>query len=95
LFNLIKAVCMEKYFNIVISGIVFCIEPEGYEPLRTHLESFYEMGRKMHDPVNFITEAELRLAEFIIGLLQNGKQCISSQDVHHIITSSDKYLEYS
>ncbi|MFW5978505.1 MAG: PspC domain-containing protein [Bacteroidia bacterium] len=71
-------------YSINLSGILFHIEEDAYNTLKTYLE---EIGNKFQgEEKNEITEeVEIRMAELFSEKINNQKQVISEEDVKEII----------
>lgn len=75
---------MKQMYSINLSGILFHIEEDAYNTLKTYLE---EIGNQFHgEEKNDITEeVETRMAELFSDKINNQKQVISEEDVREII----------
>ncbi|MFP4018032.1 MAG: PspC domain-containing protein [Bacteroidales bacterium] len=75
---------MKQMYSINLSGILFHIEEDAYNTLKTYLE---EIGNKFQgEEKNEITEeVEIRMAELFSEKINNQKQVISEEDVKEII----------
>jgi hypothetical protein len=84
---------METPANIIISGIIFSVEADGYLNLKNHLDTLYSLAGLTKDPADYIAEAELRLAEEIMVVLNEGKQNLSTIEVCGIISKMKEIRE--
>ncbi|MFP4041223.1 MAG: PspC domain-containing protein [Bacteroidales bacterium] len=75
---------MKQMYSINLSGILFHIEEDAYNTLKTYLE---EIGNQFQgEEKNEITEeVEIRMAELFSEKINNQKQVISEEDVKEII----------
>jgi phage shock protein PspC (stress-responsive transcriptional regulator) len=72
---------MKKNISINISGIIFHIEEDGYEALRSYLDSIHKYFIAFDDSTEIIADIESRMAEIFLARLNEGKQVITLEDV--------------
>ena len=76
---------MKKNISINLQGMIFHIEEDGYEVLRTYLDSIkiYFSGYAGHQEI--IADIESRMAEIFFANLTPTKQVITLEDVQALI----------
>jgi len=76
---------MKKNISINLQGMIFHIEEDGYEVLRTYLDSIkiYFSGYTGHQEI--IADIEARMAEIFYANLTPTKQVITLEDVQALI----------
>lgn len=72
---------MKKNISINIGGIIFHIEEDGYEALRSYLDSIHKYFGSFDDSSEIIADIESRIAEIFLARLNEGKQVITLEDV--------------
>lgn len=79
---------MKKTFSITIAGVVFHIEEDGYERLRSYLTSVQNYFAAYEGSDEIIADIEGRIAEKFTDTLQkDAKQSLTAQDVDVLIRS--------
>ncbi|MDJ1502156.1 PspC domain-containing protein [Xanthocytophaga agilis] len=78
---------MKKTISINISGMIFYIEEDGYEKLKSYLSGVQRYFSNYEDGVEIISDIENRIAEIFSGKLNAGKQVITSEDVDNLIAT--------
>ena len=78
---------MKKNISINISGIVFHIEEDGYEQLRSYLDTITHYFSSYEDSGEIIADIESRIAEIFLAKLKEGKQVVTLTDVKHLMTT--------
>src|SRR5690606_20105142 len=77
---------MNKTIIININSIVFHIEEEAYEVLRSYMIDIKKHFAKTQDSEEILMDIENRIAEMFSEKIQQGKkEVISLEDVHHVI----------
>ncbi|MCC5928216.1 MAG: PspC domain-containing protein [Cyclobacteriaceae bacterium] len=76
---------MKKNISINVSGIIFHIEEDGYEPLKNYLDSINRYFSTFDDSHEIIADIEGRIAEIFLNNLKDGKQVIAHEDVKSLI----------
>ncbi len=78
---------MNKTIIINISGVIFHIEEDAYEMLKTYMNEVKNHFASYRDNFEIITDIENRIAEMFSGLLvKENKQVIVLTDVNDVIT---------
>jgi len=77
---------MKKNISINIGGIIFHIEEDGYEKLKSYLDSVNKYFSSFEDSKEIIEDIEGRIAEIFLGRLDEGKQVINPEDVDDLIS---------
>lgn len=85
---------MKKNISINISGIVFYIEEDTYEELKTYLSSVEQYFASYEDSKEIIEDIETRIAEIFMSTLDNGKQVITQEDVNHLIATMGSVADF-
>ncbi len=78
---------MKKTISINISGIIFHIEEDGYEQLRSYLSGIGRYFATYEDSQEIIADIEARIAEIFLGKVNAGKQVITVEDVDALIVT--------
>jgi len=86
---------MKKTITINISGIVFHIEEDGYELLKTYLDSVKKHFVAFKDSQEIITDIESRIAEIFMSRISETKQALTSEDVNHLIRTMGQPSDFA
>lgn len=78
---------MKKTISITISGIIFHIEEDGYERLKTYLADIQRYFAGYEDGAEIASDIENRIAEIFSGKVDTGRQAITYQDVETLIAT--------
>lgn len=78
---------MKKNISINISGIIFHIEEDGYEQLRSYLDTITHYFSSYEDSSEIIADIESRIAEIFLAKLKEGRQVVTLADVKHLMTT--------
>ncbi len=78
---------MKKTISITISGIIFHIEEDGYEKLKTYLADIQRYFATYEDGAEISSDIENRIAEIFAGKVGAGKQVITYEDVDTLIAT--------
>ncbi len=78
---------MKKNISINISGIIFHIEEDGYEQLRSYLDTINHYFSSYEDSDEIIADIESRIAEIFLTKLKEGKQVVTLVDVKRLMTT--------
>ncbi len=76
---------MKKTISINIGGIIFHIEEDGYEKLKSYLESVNKYFSTFEDSAEIISDIESRIAELFLAKLSDGRQTLYLEDVNELI----------
>ena len=85
---------MKKNISINISGIIFHIEEDGYDNLRKYLDSINKYFSSFEDSSEIMADIESRIAEIFLSKLNEGKQVITADDVHTLITTMGSVSDF-
>lgn len=85
---------MKKTITINISGIVFHIEEDGYEVLRTYLSSIGRYFSTYADSKEITADIESRIAEIFLARLTPSKQVITAEDVDSLIIKMGNIADF-
>ncbi|MCY7351218.1 MAG: PspC domain-containing protein [Cytophagaceae bacterium] len=86
---------MKKTFSITISGVVFHIEEDGYERLRSYLASVQQYFSAYEGSTEIIADIEGRIAEkFADKLQKEDKQALSATDVDDLVRSMGTVADF-
>jgi len=72
---------MKKTISINISGVIFHIEEDGYDKLKSYLTTVQQYFSTYEDSQEIIADIEARIAEIFLGKVNAGKQVITVEDV--------------
>lgn len=78
---------MKKNISINISGIIFHVEEDGYERLKSYLESISRYFSTFEDNKEIVADIENRIAEIFLSKLNEGKQVINAEDIDGLIAT--------
>ncbi len=78
---------MKKTISINIGGIIFHIEEEGFEKLKSYLDSVNKYFSTFEDSKEIISDIEGRIAEIFLKKLSASRQTINIEDVNDLITT--------
>ena len=86
---------MKKNISINISGIIFYIEEDTYEQLKTYLTSVEEYFASYEDDSKeIIADIETRMAEIFVSSLSDSKQVITQEDVNSLIATMGSVADF-
>jgi phage shock protein PspC (stress-responsive transcriptional regulator) len=85
---------MKKNISINISGIIFHIEEDGFETLKSYLDSINKYFSSYEDSEEIIADIESRIAEIFLEKLQEGNQIVSSEDVTALIKTMGNISDF-
>ncbi len=85
---------MKKNISINISGIIFHIEEDGYERLKSYLESINQYFASFDDNQEIVADIEGRIAEIFLSKLNEGKQVITLGDIESLITTMGSVKDF-
>ena len=79
---------MKKTISINIRGVVFNIEEDGYDKLRSYLAAIQKYFANYEDSQEIVADIESRVAErFLEKLKKEEKQALSLEDVDELIAA--------
>jgi len=86
---------MKKNISINISGIIFHIEEDGYQKLKTYLDSINKYFSSYDDSEEIIADIESRIAEIFLEKLEtDNKQVISNADIDRLVTTMGEISDF-
>src|ERR1700761_2892938 len=86
---------MNKTIIININGIVFHIEEDAYEVLKTYMTNVKRHFMNSADSLEITTDIENRIAEMFTQLLADeNKQVIVEQDVNNVINQMGRVEDF-
>ncbi|WP_128547495.1 PspC domain-containing protein [Larkinella soli] len=86
---------MKKTISINISGVIFHIEEDGYDKLKSYLTSIQHYFSTYEDSQEIITDIENRIAEKLLKKLKTGeKQAVTDEDVQELIQSMGTVADF-
>lgn len=86
---------MKKNISINISGIIFYIEEDTYEQLKTYLTSVEQYFASYEDDSKeIIADIETRMAEIFVSSLSDSKQVITQEDVDNLIATMGSVADF-
>lgn len=78
---------MKKTVSINIGGIIFHIEEDGYEKLKSYLDSVNKYFSTFEDSAEIIADIESRIAEIFLDKLSDGRQTVNLEDVEELVAT--------
>ncbi|RED99443.1 PspC domain-containing protein [Marinoscillum furvescens] len=78
---------MKKTISINIGGIIFHIEEDGFEKLKSYLDSVNAYFSSFDDSAEIIADIEARIAEIFLEKLADGRQTVNLEDVNDLIAT--------
>jgi phage shock protein PspC (stress-responsive transcriptional regulator) len=85
---------MKRNISINISGIIFHIEEDGYDPLRNYLDSINGYFGSFQDSSEILADIESRIAELFLSKLNDGKQVITLEDVQSLVATMGNVSDF-
>ncbi|MBD2755300.1 PspC domain-containing protein [Spirosoma validum] len=86
---------MKKTISINISGVIFHIEEDGYDKLRSYLTTVQQYFSTYEDSQEIITDIENRIAEKLLAKLKAAdKQAVSLEDVNELTTAMGTVADF-
>ncbi len=76
---------MKKNISINIGGIIFHIDEDGYDQLKSYLDSINAYFSSFEDSKEIIDDIENRIAEILLGKLGEGKQVVTTDEIEELI----------
>jgi phage shock protein PspC (stress-responsive transcriptional regulator) len=81
---------MKKTISINISGVIFHIEEDGYDKLKSYLSSIQQYFSTYEDSQEIVTDIENRIAEKLLATLKGddktpARQAVTLEDVNGLI----------
>lgn len=78
---------MKKTISINIGGIIFHIEEDGFDKLKSYLDSVNAYFSSFDDSAEIIADIEARIAEIFLEKLADGRQTVNLEDVNDLIAT--------
>ena len=85
---------MKKTISINIGGNIFHIEEEGYNKLKSYLDSVYAFFSTFEDSKEITDDIENRIAEKFYSELKKNKEAISAKQVNELIASMGTVADF-
>ncbi|QJW89388.1 PspC domain-containing protein [Spirosoma taeanense] len=86
---------MKKTISINISGVIFHIEEDGYDKLRSYLTSVQQYFSTYEDSQEIVTDIENRIAEKLLAKLKAAdKQAVSLEDVNELVAAMGTVADF-
>ena len=85
---------MKKTISINIGGNIFHIEEEGYNKLKSYLDSVYAFFSTFEDSKEITDDIENRIAEKFYSELKKNKEAISAKQVDELIASMGTVADF-
>jgi len=83
---------MKKNINIIISGIIFHIEEDGYDKLKEYLDNIHRYFASYNNSAEVIADIENRIAEIFLYKLRDGVQIINMEDLETLIANRERII---
>lgn len=85
---------MKKTISINIGGNIFHIEEEGYDKLKSYLDSVHSYFATFEDAKEIIDDIENRIAEKFYSQLKKNKEAIAAKEVDSLIASMGTVADF-
>ncbi|MEZ0485066.1 PspC domain-containing protein [Fibrella aquatica] len=90
---------MKKTISINISGVIFHIEEDGYEKLKSYLQSIQQYFSTYDDSQEIVTDIENRIAEKLLNNLKGddktpARQAVTLEDVNGLIAKMGTVADF-
>ena len=86
---------MKKTISINISGVIFHIEEDGYDKLKSYLTSVQQYFSTYEDSQEIVTDIENRIAEKLLAKLKAAdKQVVSLEDVNELVAAMGTVADF-
>ncbi|UHG92456.1 PspC domain-containing protein [Spirosoma oryzicola] len=86
---------MKKTISINISGVIFHIEEDGYDKLKSYLTSVQQYFSSYEDSQEIVTDIENRIAEKLLAKLKVAdKQAVSLEDVNELVAAMGTVADF-
>lgn len=86
---------MKKTISINISGVIFHIEEDGYDKLKSYLVTVQQYFSTYEDSQEIVTDIENRIAEkLLVKLKAAGKQVVSLEDVTELTAAMGSVADF-
>ena len=86
---------MKRNISINISGIIFHVEEDGYELLRSYLDSITRYFSNYEDSKEITDDIESRIAEIFLKKLSTSKQVITQDDVEAVVATMGSVEDFA
>jgi len=86
---------MKRNISINISGIIFHVEEDGYELLRSYLDSITRYFSNYEDSKEITDDIESRIAEIFLKKLSSSKQVITRDDVEAVVATMGSVEDFA
>ena len=86
---------MKKTISINISGVIFHIEEDGYDKLKSYLTTVQQYFSTYEDSQEIVTDIENRIAEKLLAKLKSAdKQVVSLEDVNELTAAMGTVADF-
>lgn len=86
---------MKKTISINISGVIFHIEEDGYDKLKSYLTTVQQYFSTYEDSQEIVTDIENRIAEKLLAKLKVAdRQAVSLEDVNELIAAMGTVADF-
>ena len=86
---------MKKTISINISGVIFHIEEDGYDKLKSYLTTVQQYFSTYEDSQEIVTDIENRIAEKLLAKLKAAdRQAVSLEDVNELIAAMGTVADF-
>ncbi|MFM8346487.1 MAG: PspC domain-containing protein, partial [Bacteroidota bacterium] len=86
---------MKKTISINIAGILFHIEEEGYEKLRSYLDGVAAYFARFEGSKEIVSDIEARIAEILIARQSEQGKVITPEELEHVINTMGKVSDFA
>ena len=86
---------MKKTISINISGVIFHIEEDGYDKLKSYLTTVQQYFSTYEDSSEIVTDIENRIAEKLLAKLKAAdRQAVSLEDVNELTAAMGTVADF-
>ncbi|MEQ9440000.1 MAG: PspC domain-containing protein [Cyclobacteriaceae bacterium] len=86
---------MKRNISINISGIIFHVEEDGYQLLRSYLDAITRYFSTYEDSKEITDDIESRIAEIFLKKLSTSKQVITKEDVEVVVATMGSVEDFA
>ena len=86
---------MKKTISINISGVIFHIEEDGYDKLKSYLTTVQQYFSTYEDSQEIVTDIENRIAEKLLAKLKTAeRQAVSLEDINELVAAMGTVADF-
>lgn len=80
--------------SVIISGIIFHFEEDGYNILKNYLETIQRNLKAYNEPSRIMAYIENVLAETFLNKLKDGIQVVTTEDVEECMATKEELTKF-